>query len=89
MTRNGEWNTKAKKIQQEYSWWALGPEATHQITKSDYRTDSDNIELDKLLKLYNRYYLPERNEYNSRGDFFWAEQTDTGTPRNKWDNYSS
>ena len=29
-----EWNTKEKKIQQEFLW-ALGSEATHQITRSE------------------------------------------------------
>ena len=42
MTGTDERNTKQEKIQQDFLW-ALGPEATHQITRSEYRSDPDNI----------------------------------------------
>ena len=79
MTGTNKWNTKQKKIQQDFLW-ALGPEATHQITKSDYRTDPDNIRIDKLIKPYNRNSLPKINKDKSRGNFFCAKQIDTKTP---------
>ena len=79
MTGANEWNTKEEKIPQ-YLLWALGPKATHQITKSEHRTEAANIKIAKLIKLYNRHYLPKRSKYNSGGDFFWATQTDTETP---------
>ena len=44
-------NAKQEKIQQGFLW-ALGPEARHQITRSDYRTDQDNIRQDKTIKIY-------------------------------------
>ena len=44
---------KEEKIQQDFLW-ALGPEATHQITQSENRTEPDNIKLEKLIKLYSR-----------------------------------
>ena len=34
--------------------WTLGPDATHQITQSEHRTDLDKIKIEKLIKLYNR-----------------------------------
>ena len=58
----------------------MGPKATHQITRSEYRTDPDNSEIDKLIKLYNRHYLSKRNKYNSIGASFWAKQTDKEPP---------
>ena len=64
-----ECNTKEEKIQQDFLW-ALEPEATRQITGSEYETDPDIIKIDKLIKLYNRYNLPKKNTYNSRGHFF-------------------
>ena len=79
-----EWNNKEATIQQDFLW-ALGPEETHQITRSEYRTDPDNIKIEKLIKTYNRHYLPEGNKYNSRGEFFWAKQTDTETPEDHWE----
>ena len=60
-----EWITKEKKVQQDFLS-ALEPEATHQITRSEYRTQPDKIKTDKLIKLYNRHYLPKRNKNNSR-----------------------
>ena len=51
MAGTNEWSTKEEKIQQDFLW-ALRPKATHQITKSDYRTDPDNIKIDKLKKNY-------------------------------------
>ena len=78
-----EWNTKEEKIQQD-SLWTLEPKETHQITGSQYRTDTENIKRDKLIELCNTYYSPKRNKYKSRGDSFWAKQTDTETPEDHW-----
>ena len=58
-----EWNTKEEKIQQDI-FWSLGPGATHQITRHEIRTDPDNIKIDKIIKIYYRYYLPKRDKYN-------------------------
>ena len=69
MPGTDEWNNKQEKIQQDFLW-ALGHKATHQIIRSEYRTDPDNIKIDKPIKLYNRCYSSKRNKYNSRGDFF-------------------
>ena len=63
-----EWNTKKETIHQDFLW-ALEPEATHQITRSEYQNEPDNIKIEKLINLYHRYYLPKRNKNNSRGDF--------------------
>ena len=61
MPGTDEWNSKQEKIQQDFLW-ALGTEATQQITRSEYRTKSDNIKIDKLIKLYNRYYIPKKKQ---------------------------
>ena len=86
MTGTDECNTKEEKIQQDFLW-ALEPEATHQITKSECRTNPNKIKIKKLFKLYNRYYLPKRNKYNPRGDLFWAKQTGTEAPEDHWEKY--
>ena len=62
----------------------MGPEETYQITRSENRADPDKIEIEKLIKSYNRSYLPKRNNYNSR-DFSCAKQTDTETPEDNWE----
>ena len=48
-----ECDAKEKKIEQDVLW-ALGPEATHQITRSEYQTEPNKIEIDKIMKQYNR-----------------------------------
>ena len=63
-----DWKTKEEMIQQDFLC-ALGPEATDQIKRSEYRSEPDNNKLDKILKLCS-YYLPEINKYSSRGEFF-------------------
>ena len=40
----------------------LRPEAAHRRTRSEYRSERDEIKIEKLLKLYNRYYLQEKDE---------------------------
>ena len=79
-----EWISKEEKIHQDFLW-ALRPKAAHQITQSEYLTDPDNLRKEKLNKLYKSYYLTKRKKYNSRGDFFWANQTDTETTEGHWE----
>ena len=87
LTGTDKWNTKQEKIQQDFLW-ALRTKARHQITRSEYRTDPDNIKIDKLIKLYNRYYLPKRNNSNSRGDFL-GKTTDKRERKTTGRNYSN
>ena len=65
-----DWDVKEQKIERDFLR-ALGPEATHQITRSEWRTELDKIKVDKLLNLYSRCYLSKRSKYNLRGDFFY------------------
>ena len=63
-----ERKTSDKKIQQDFLW-TLGPEATHQITRCEYRTELDTIKVDKQIKLYNRCYLPKTKKSSLRRGF--------------------
>ena len=53
------------------------PEATHRF---ENRSESDNRKIAKIIKLYNKFFLPKTSKHKSRGDFLWAKPTDTGTP---------
>ena len=77
------WNTVEKDTQEDFIW-GVGPEAIYQITRAEYKTEPDTIPVEKLIKLFNQYYLPKRNVYHNRGDFFWAKQKDTETPEEFW-----
>ena len=45
------------------------PKATHPKTRFECETEPGKIKIDKWLKVYDRYYLPQRNEHNSRRHF--------------------
>ena len=79
-----EYDAKEQKIQQDFLW-ALGPGTTRKAPRSKYRSELDKIKIDKVFKLYTSYYLPKMNKYISRGDSFWAKQTDTETPEGDWE----
>ena len=74
----GPWDTKEPEIRQHFIWGA-GPSAIEIITKRDFTTDPDTIKTDKLIQLFREYYMPNRNIYHSRGDFFWAKQEENET----------
>ena len=80
---DGNWNAVEKDTQEDFIW-GVGPEAIYQITRAEYKTEPDTIPVEKLIKLFNQYYLPKRNVYHNRGDFFWAKQKDTETPEEFW-----
>ena len=77
------WTGKEKAIQEDFIW-GVGPEALYQITRAEYKTDPDSIKIEDLIRLFLEYYLPKRNTYHNRGDFFWAKQTEEETPEDFW-----
>ena len=46
------------------------PEAQYQITRAEYITEPDVIKIKNLIRLFSEHYLPKRNTYHNRGDFF-------------------
>ena len=38
----------------------------------------------ELIRLFNEYFLPKRNTYHNRGEFFWTKQTEAETPEDFW-----
>ena len=74
---------KEQAIQEDFIW-GVGPEALFQITRAEYKTDPDSIKNKDLIRLYTEYYLPKRNTYHNRGDFFWAKQSEEETPEDFW-----
>ena len=76
------WTEKEKLIQEDFIW-GVGPETLCQITRAEYKTDPDSINIKELIRLFLEYYLPKRKTYHNRGDFFWAKQTEE-TPEEIW-----
>ena len=80
---DSSWAGKEQAIQEEFIW-GVGPEALYQITRAEYKTEPDSIKVKDLIRLYTEYYLPKRNTYHNRGDFFWAKQSEEETPEEFW-----
>ena len=73
MPTNNGWTEKEPTI------WGAGPSAIEIISKG-----ADTINTEKLLQLFKDYYMPKRNTYHNRGDFFWAKQEENETPEDHW-----
>ena len=78
-----DWATKENQVQDDFIW-GIGPEALYQMTRAEYKTEPDKIAIKELIQLFNEYFLPKRNTYNNRGEFFWTKQTESETPEDFW-----
>ena len=77
------WDTKEPEIRQHFIW-GTGSSAIEIITEAEFNTDPHTIKTDKLIDLVREYYMPKRDTYYSRGDFFWEKQEDNETPEEHW-----
>ena len=82
ITQTG-WSGKEAEFQEDFIW-GIGPEALYQTTRAEYKTKPNKIEVKDLIRLFNEYFLPKRNTYHSRGEFFWTRQTESETPEDFW-----
>ena len=77
------WSGKEQTVQEDFIW-GVGPEALYQISRAEYKTEPDSIKILDLIRLFTEFYMPKRNTYHNRGDFFWAKQTEDETPEKFW-----
>ena len=77
------WSGKEQTIQEDFIW-GVGPEALYQITRAEYKTEPDSIKKLDLIRIFIEFYMPKRNTYHNRGEFFWAKQTEDKTPEEFW-----
>ena len=78
-----DWATKENQVQDNFIW-GIGPEALYQMTRAEYKTEPEKIAIKELIRLFNEYFLPKRNTYHNRGEFFWTKQTESETPEDFW-----
>ena len=74
---------KEREIQEDLTW-GIGPETLFQTARAEFKTELDKIAVKDLIRLFIEYFLPKRNSYHNRGEFFWTRQTETETPENFW-----
>ena len=64
--------------------WALGPKAKHEIMRGQWGRELKDIPLQELLKLFKKTFLPTRNLFHSRAQFFNIKQEDNETLDEYW-----
>ena len=64
--------------------WALGPKAKHEIMRGQWGKELKDISLQELLKLFKKTFLPTRNVFHSRAQFFIIKQEDGETLDEYW-----
>ena len=64
--------------------WALGPKAKHEIMRGQWGRELEDVNLPKLLTLLKKTFLPARNVFHSRAQFFHMKQEDSETLDENW-----
>ena len=64
--------------------WALGPKAKHEIMRGQWGKELKDISLQELLKLFKKTFLPARNIFHSRAQFFNIKQEEGETLDEYW-----
>ena len=64
--------------------WALGPKAKHEIMRSQWGLELKDVQLPEVLTLFKKTFLPVRNVFHSRAQFFNMKQEDTETLDEYW-----
>ena len=64
--------------------WALGPKAKHEIMIGQWGRELKEVNLSELLTLFKKTFLPARNIFHSRAQFFNMKQEDNETLDEYW-----
>ena len=64
--------------------WALGPKAKHEIMRGQWGKELKDIDLPEMLKLFKKTFIPARNVFHSRAQFFNIQQDENETLDEYW-----
>ena len=64
--------------------WALDPKAKHEIMKGQWGRELKDVDLSQLLKLFKKTFIPARDIFHSRAQFFNIKQDDNETLDEYW-----
>ena len=81
MTQTG-WPEKQTEVKDFI--WGTGREALYQMTRAEYKTELYKLAIKNLIRRIKEYFLPKRNMYRNRFEFFWTKETETETPEAFW-----
>ena len=54
------------------------------MTRAEYKTEPEKMKIIDLIRIFDEYFLPRRNTYHNRGEFFWTTQSKTETLEDFW-----
>ena len=78
-----DWTTKEHQIQDDFVW-GIGPEPLYQMTRAEYKTEPDKIEIKELIRLFNEYFLPKKKYISQPGRILLDQKTEAETPEDFW-----
>ena len=64
--------------------WALVPKANHETMRGQWGRELKDVDLSELLKLFKKTFIPARNVFHSRAQFFNIKQEDNETLDEYW-----
>ena len=64
--------------------WALGEEAVTEMTKTVRDNDPNKMNINQLYILFRIHFIPERNKFHSRADFFGITRETNETAEDVW-----
>ena len=64
--------------------WALGPKTKHEIMRGQWGRELKDVKLPELLTLFKKTFLPARNVFHSRAQFFNMKQEENETLDEYW-----
>ena len=64
--------------------WALGEAAVTEMTKTVRDSDPNKMNINQLYALFRLHFIPKRNKFHSRADFFGITREPNETAGNVW-----
>ena len=64
--------------------WALGPKAKYEITRGQWGREFKEIPLHELVELFKKTFIPSKNVFHSRAQFFNITQQEPETLDEYW-----
>ena len=71
------------KIKADLSW-SLGPKAKFEIMRGQWGREFKDLTLEEIVTLFKKIFIPVRNTFHSRGQFFNAKQEQNETMDEYW-----
>ena len=82
--REANWTGKKTSRTRRFHM-GCGTGSTLSDNKAEYKTEPDSIKIKDLIRLFTEFYMPKRNTYHNRRDFFGRSRPKMRHPKNSGD----